>query len=114
MNYNMYNNFYNFSLNETAQDIDIMNKYRALDEGYIDLSHSITTINEAKFSIVPKFTENKDLKAFTKEAEEAERLLNDEGIDPKTGIQKANRIIFKLFAILSKCYRYREYFYHCS
>lgn len=47
----------------------------------IDWQINYTCINEAKFSLLPKFKQDPELAKYIKDVEEAEKILNDNNID---------------------------------
>ena len=59
----------------------------------------VYSIQEAKFSFLPKF-KSEGLEKYERVAKEAEDLLNSEGEPTKTTCEKAFKIIFKVFGIL--------------
>ena len=57
-------------------------------------------MNEAKYSFLPKFKQEPEMKKYMKDISDAEMLLNSEGIEAKTGIQKCFKtgsLVLKLF-----------------
>ena len=57
-------------------------------------------MNEAKYSFLPKFKQEPAMKKYMKDISDAEMLLNSEGIEAKTGIQKGFKIVFRVLDIL--------------
>ena len=57
-------------------------------------------MNEAKYSFLPKFKQEPEMKKYMKDISDAEMLLNSEGIEAKTGIQKGFKIVFRVLDIL--------------
>lgn len=52
-----------------------------------EVASPIRCVNEAKYSFLPKFKQEPEMKKYMKDISDAESLLNSEGIDAKTGIQ---------------------------
>ena len=62
----------------------------------------LNVMNEAaKFTIVPRFKQVPELKRFLNLAEEAEDLINGEGENPETGINKVGHCILRFLDILN-------------
>ena len=57
-------------------------------------------MNEAKYSFLPKFKQEPEIKKYMKDISDAEMLVNSEGIEAKTGIQKGFKIVFRVLDIL--------------
>ena len=57
-------------------------------------------MNEAKYSFLPKFKQEPEMKKYMKDISDAEILLNSEGIETKTGIQKGFKIVFRVLDII--------------
>lgn len=57
-------------------------------------------LNEAKYSFLPKFKQCPEMKKYINDIREAENLLNSNGIESKTGCQKAFKLIFRFLDIL--------------
>ena len=54
----------------------------------------------AKFSIVPRFRQVPELKRFLHVAEDAEEILNNQGENPETGIDKVGQCILRVLDVL--------------
>lgn len=65
-----------------------------------EVASPIRCVNEAKYSLLPKFRQQPEMKKYMKDISDAEILLNSEGIDAKTGIQRGFKIIFRVLDII--------------
>lgn len=65
-----------------------------------EVASPIRCVNEAKYSLLPKFRQQPEMKKYMKDISDAEMLLNSEGIEAKTGIQKGFKIVFRIIDII--------------